>query len=201
MTSTNRRWQFLRLSVSLLLFFSPLGSASEFAKSGAEVHMGIDWVRTEDACASFSGTASSGNFFKGLQRLQTRSGFQFQREGAVVASYPDTLTMNVTATAGACTTKANPKLDDVKSGIQLSTQTLESLRFEASWKNGFEMSPAQVTMLSSVRMQVPEGSLYGTKWWRYTVQVPSKGMSLKNDLVLIISNRQGQRLARLSLRP
>lgn len=195
--------QLLASGVSILLSFqvvlaAPLQKKAQ-TKYGANVFMGLDFQRFEDACILFSAYMTAGQFFEGLEVTETASGRRFRKASQSASSYPERAVVRFRAVVWRCSA---PPWEDPDP--DLAKHIMISLRFEAQWKTGLELRPAEVLLMAT-----SEGphQIRDTLWadksyeWIYDLSINSKDIPLTDHLILSAFSKDGKRLARLSARP
>jgi hypothetical protein len=173
-----------------------LGAQSRDSK----MYLGVDSIHAGDMCLILGGTAESGDFFKGLQKRETRHGESFKNaRGQKVTSFPARLTVKIDAGLDKCAGQGTPSCD--RCDLPLSTELMNSLQFDAYWKQGFEMQKADIDVLSVERPNYLLPTAPNAELWKFEISIRSKNIPLTDSLIVVLHTPDGKIVSRLSGKP
>lgn len=138
------------------------------------IPLGTKVVRRGDNCAVLTASATSGMFFKELQRRRSSDGIEFYKGSERVTHFPDHIDVTIEVVATPCT----------PSGVSVPTSVpgdsfLRALQFHAAWINSSQA--AAVPSGFAVQVDRPVFSeLTGS--WRYRLSITSKGIPIVDKL-------------------
>lgn len=185
--------------IGALLACSLIGTTiSEGKKYHRVVPMGEDFLRGNDSmCGGMSASLTSGEFFEGLKSHRTKDGIEFRRNLQTFQTFPDELTLTVRTITGPCTGPGDPhqKSENLE---RFDAVFIKSLKFECFWKEGFEMTKADIPVFNEVEPRLPDSLPVGAAAWNYELKVKSAGVSLAKALVLNVLSGKGKVIARFS---
>ena len=144
---------------------------------------------TDGICGDLSGTASAGNFFKGLQRIETEQGVEFRRKSKVLCEFPDEIEFSLEGKIGSCPVS----LPNSATGAVLN-DFVNNVRVTADWidgDNGKRVSSLSVTTTPPVVGWMRE---YELPRWKLSIKIPSSGVSLSSALDVSVRSESGQKV-------
>ena len=138
-----------------------------------------------------SGDLVAGDFFAGLERIETSQGIEFRKASQAVTSYHDFLLVSVAARRTRCGFVPQPI------GIPEEVSHLpDSLQFAAQWERGSEVRPAESRWLDTYPEIWTETS---PPTWTFVYVVLAKDVPLTDHLLLSIDAGGGVILGRLAV--
>ncbi|MGC1595367.1 MAG: hypothetical protein WA774_08435, partial [Candidatus Acidiferrales bacterium] len=78
------------------------GYATTKTKYEALIFVPMHGFEADGFCGTLSGSVSAGNFFKGLQRIESDRGVEFRRKSLNVRNFPDELDIALEGPIGSC---------------------------------------------------------------------------------------------------
>jgi hypothetical protein len=128
----------------------------------------------------------SGDFFKGLERLDDTDGVKFRRAAQQVTSYSGQLLLTVQPTPSGCWLET---ANWMHTGP--ATESVRQLRFTVRWLG---TEPEDLGEIASELVQAPmrESSLPETY---YRMQIPAEGVPLSDELEVVVFSGTGEELA------
>jgi hypothetical protein len=140
-------------------------------------------------CGTLSGSVTAGNFFKGLQRVESDQGVEFRRKSLIVRNFPDELDIALDGPIGSCPLS----LPNSATGDSLA-DFVKGLSVEAEWIDGSARQSAgdlSVTKFPPITRWFAE---YEKPTWRLQIKVPSKDIAITRPLVISLVSGSGHRL-------
>ena len=135
---------------------------------------------------SITSKMSAGNFFQGLKYVRRDSeglfSDEFRKDSRVVSQFPEELEIVVAFVTLAGLRRKPSHLPSLPEVEELS----RSLEFDASWKTGVELHPAELTALPEMAKKPTPGRQEGFIGWSYIFHVRSKNVPLTDHLVISV---------------
>lgn len=131
----------------------------------------------------------SGDFFKGLTRMQTASGVQYRKGNTLIETFPDTLKILIRAKAIRC------DLTPSWLGPRLNDHFMKSLRFEAASKRGLMSVPAEQISSSAYKVPFTES---GPDQWAYELVIGLNKVPITDQLTVSVFSENGKLLTRIT---
>lgn len=139
-----------------------------------------------DVDFSITSKMSAGNFFQGLEYIrgdsEGLSPDEFRKDSRVVSQFPEELEIVVGFVTLAGLRRKPSHLPSVPEVEELS----RSLEFDASWKTGVELHPAELTALPEMAKKPTPGKQEGFIGWSYIFHVRAKNVPLTDHLVISV---------------
>jgi hypothetical protein len=155
------------------------------------------------ACFRLSGRVTDPQFFDDLKRIDDNSGTQYRRGTEAVTEFPDQVMLTFVIRDFPCLSQ----LQETGSRTYLTQAHLNSMSLSLYWKRGIELRP--IEQFSDphfyIKRVVPfamenAAALPERFEWFYRMIVPSAGVPLTDDLVVLLRNPDGRIAARVAAR-
>jgi hypothetical protein len=155
------------------------------------------------ACFRLSGRLTAPQFFGGLKRIDDEQGTQYRRGTEILTEFPDQVILTFVIRDFPCA----GQLQETGSRAYLTRALVSSMHLYLYWKRGIDLRP--VENVSDQHFSVIRVAPYATGLsaqlperfqWFYQVSVPSGGVPLTDDLVLILRGPDGRIAARVAAR-
>jgi hypothetical protein len=142
--------------------------------------------QTDGICGDLSGTATAGNFFKGLQRIETEKGVEFRRKSKVVREFPDEIQFSLEGAIGSCpaslpNSQTSTVLNDFVNNVKVTADWIDG-------DNGRTVSNLSVTKTPPIVGWFEE---YQRPRWGLTIKIPSNGVSISTTLDVSVLSDNG----------
>jgi hypothetical protein len=173
------------LPAFVLAFAAEAGKKTEKRTSfGTGVETGFNLVRYHDTCIFLRTFFISGDFFVGLNPIDTPTGKQFKKKKQIYQTFPDSIIVDVEATAIPCDISSQHlPPPDMAAGL------LGTLSFAANWKvNSTDLMPSAVVSTKVEHLN------HGSRW-NYFLEIPAKDILLTSELVISVTAREHIQLA------
>lgn len=155
------------------------------------------------SCFRLTGQMTAPIFFDGLRRIDNGNGTVYLLRDKPVTQFPDELFVTLRLLDYPC----SQDLRDTAVRPPLTEEIMSTLRLHFYWKDGVAMRPVEGvkrTAASAVRLQpfstTAASELAPRFQWTYAFTIPSEGVPLTDDLVLIIENEDHKIAARTAAR-
>jgi len=155
------------------------------------------------ACFRLFGRMTASGFFDNLKRIDDSHGTRFEQGTATLTEFPGEVRLDFNIRDFPC----SPQLEQTSARTVLTRSVMSSMQLYLYWKRGVELRPVQNVKLqhTSVAPIVPyavelAGQLPERYEWSYEMTVPSAGVPLTDDLVLILRAPDGKLAARVAAR-
>jgi hypothetical protein len=151
------------------------------------------------ACFRVKGRVTAPDFFENLRREDTVSGMLFRRGNDIVTEFPKRLHINMSISDIPC----DPHMQQTNSRVYLTNEMVSSLRLHFFWKRQLELRPIHgIARIGGEVRPVPwyshglEQELPKRFEWLVEYDVPSEGVPLTDNLVLMMYTPDHRLIAR-----
>jgi hypothetical protein len=154
-------------------------------------------------CFRLSGRLTAPQFFDELKRIDDNSGTLYLHGTQSVTEFPDQVMLTFVIRDFPCPSQ----LQVTGSRTYLTQALLNAMSLSLYWKRGIELRP--VEKLSDARFYVKRVVPYAAETatqlperfeWFYRMNIPSAGVPLTDDLVVLLRNPDGRIAARVAAR-
>ncbi|HVS89484.1 MAG TPA: hypothetical protein VHF01_14860 [Candidatus Acidoferrum sp.] len=155
------------------------------------------------ACFRLSGRLTAPQFFDDLKRIDDDSGTQYRRGTEILTQFPDQVLLSFVIRDFPCPNQ----LQQTGSRTYLTRALVSSMHLYLYWKRGIDLRP--IEKVSDEHFSVGRVVPYATELsaqlperleWFYQLAVPSAGVPLTDDLVLVLRGPDGRIAARVAAR-
>jgi hypothetical protein len=154
-------------------------------------------------CFRLSGRLTAPQFFDELKRIDDNSGTLYLRGTQVATEFPDQVALTFVIRDFPCAIQ----LQETGPRTYLTQALLNSMSLSLYWKRGIELRPVEKVSdaRSYVKRVVPFAAETTTQLperfeWFYRMNIPSAGIPLTDDLVVLLRNPDGRIAARVAAR-
>ena len=178
------------------LFFAALSAGLAFPGHAAKkttyeafVVLPVHRFKTDGICGDLSGTATAGNFLKGLQRIETEQGVEFRRKSKVVREFPGEIEFSLEGKIGSCP----GSLPNSATSTVLS-DFVNNVRVTADWTDGD--SSRAIRNLSVTKIPPITGWFRESEQprWELSIKIPSNGVSISSALDVSVLSESGHKV-------
>jgi len=155
------------------------------------------------ACFRLSGRVTAPQFFDDFKRIDDSSGTLYLRGTQTVTEFPDQVALSFVIRDFPC----DIQLRETGSRTYLTQALVTSMRLSLYWKRGIELRPIEKVSDEHyyVKRVVPYAAENAAELperfeWFYRMSVPSTGVPLTDDLVVLLRNPDGRIAARVAAR-
>jgi len=155
------------------------------------------------ACFRLSGRVTAPAFFNNLKRIDDTAGTHYVRGTETLTLFPDTVHIQFIIHDFPC----SPQFEQASAPTVLTRSVMSSMHLHLYWKRGVELRPAENFKVerTAVAPVVPYAVQLADQLpqryeWYYEMTVPSAGVPLTDDLVLILRAPDGKIAARVAAR-
>jgi hypothetical protein len=155
------------------------------------------------ACFRLFGRMTASGFFDNLKRIDDAHGTRYVQGTETLTELPGEVHLHFNIRDFPC----SPQLEQTSTRTVLTRSVMNSMQLYLYWKRGVELRPVKNVKLehTSVAPIVPyavelAGQLPERYEWSYEMTVPSAGVPLTDDLVLILRAPDGKIAARVAAR-
>ncbi|HUL17204.1 MAG TPA: hypothetical protein VLV88_14500 [Terriglobales bacterium] len=154
-------------------------------------------------CFRMSGRVSAPAFFDGLKRVDDLDETFFERGTEIITEFPDQLSVTFSIRDIACDPRGNAAAEQPT----LTPEMINTLRLGLFWKKGVTMHlirdylRGEITIMPLAPYATDLAKELPKRYeWKFSLEVPSKGVSLTDSLVFLLVTHDGQLAARVSAR-
>jgi hypothetical protein len=162
-----------------------------------------DGSTTPGACFRVQGRMTAPDFFDDLKRIDDKSGTRYVRGKEQLTKFPGQVYLVFAIYDFPCPRQ----LEKIGPRIFLTRELMSKLELELFWKRGLAMRPVKKILHRQVDVEELEpyakslaAELPKRYEWKYVLSVPSAGVPLTDDLVLLFRNPDGTVAARVAAR-
>jgi hypothetical protein len=155
------------------------------------------------ACFRLSGRLTAPQFFDDLKRIDDDTGTHYRRGTEILTQFPDQVLLSFVIRDFPCPNQ----LQQTGSRTYLTQALLNSMSLSLYWKHGIELRPTGKVSDAHfyVKRVVPFAAESAADFperfgWFYRMNVPSAGVPLTDDLVLVLRRPDGRIAARVAAR-
>jgi hypothetical protein len=163
------------------------------------VFLGTDGAIPGGACFRVVGRVTAADFFENLKREDTNSGSLYRRGNELVTKLPKRLHLSVSITDTPC----DLHMQQTNSRVYLTDEMIHSLRLHFFWKRGLELRPIHDVVKSGGEVRPVPWYSHGLEQelpkrfeWLVEFDLPSEGVPLTDNLVLMIYTPEHRLIAR-----
>jgi hypothetical protein len=162
------------------------GQAAKKTIYGTFVVLPAHRFQTDGICGGLSGTATAGNFFKGLQRIETEKGVEVRRKSKVVREFPDEIQFSLEGAIGSCpaslpNSQTSTVLNAFVNNVKVTADCIDG-------DNGRTVSNLSAAKTPPIVGWFEE---YQRPRWGLTIIIPSNGVSISTALDVSILSDNG----------
>ena len=151
------------------------------------------------ACFRIRGHVTAEDFFENLKREDTNSGTIYRRGNDIVTEFPKTLQLTLSFTDTPC----DPHMQQSNSRVYLTEEVISSLRLQFFWKRALELRPIKGIVKKGAEVHPVAWYSHGLEQelpkrleWLVEFDVPSEGVPLTDNLVLMVRTQDHHLVAR-----
>ena len=155
------------------------------------------------ACFRLFGRMTAAGFFDNLKRIDDAHGTRYVQGAETLTEFPGEVYLHFSIRDFPC----SPQLEQASTRTVLTRAVMSSMQLYLYWKRGLELRPVENAKVvhTSVAPIVPyaaelAGQLPERYEWSYEMTVPSAGVPLTDDLVLILRAPDRKIAARVAAR-
>jgi hypothetical protein len=155
------------------------------------------------ACFRLSGRLTAPQFFDDLKRIDDDTGTQYRRGTEILTQFPDQVLLSFVIRDFPCPNQ----LQHTGSRTYLTRALVSSMHLYLYWKRGIDLRSIEKASEEhfSVERVVPYAAELSAQLperleWFYQLAVPSAGVPLTDDLVLVLRGPDGRIAARVAAR-
>lgn len=156
-----------------------------------------------DVCFRLSGRMTASRFFDNMKRIDDTAGTHYVRGTETITEFPEQVRLEFFIRDRPCSLE----LEQTGKQMYLTRAVMSSMHLYLYWKRGIELRPVENAKVvhTSVAPIVPyavelAGQFPERYEWSYEMTVPSAGVPLTDDLVLILRAPDGKIAARVAAR-
>jgi hypothetical protein len=153
------------------------------------IFMDTDGELPSGACFRVKGRVTSDEFFENLKREDTNSGTLYRRGNDIVKEFPKTLHLSLSIVDTPC----DPHMKQTNSRVYLTDEMIHSLRLHFFWKRALELRPVKGIVESGGEVRPVPWYSHGLEQelpkrfeWLVEFELPSEGVPLTDNLVLMV---------------
>jgi hypothetical protein len=151
------------------------------------------------ACFRVKGRVMAEDFFENLKREDTNSGTLFRRGNDIVTEFPKRLHLSLSIFDISC----DPHMQQTGSRVYLTDEMIRTLRLSFFWKRAMQLRPIRGVVESNGQVRALPWYSIGLEQelpkryeWLVEFELPSEGVPLTDNMVLMIHTPDHRLVAR-----
>jgi hypothetical protein len=182
------------VAVCCLLSGSAAGAQSSEGNAGKiheykdDVALSTGQIRKGDVCVNFIPMLQSGDFFNGLERIDTAEGSEYRKNSRVITNFPDFMTVEM-----------NVRIEDCDTDVYTPARTpdfVKGIHFRAQWKRGVYLRPVADVAIESKPVRMDEGD----NRMLFVLYIHDRDVPLTDHLIISVIGPDGKLMSRMSAR-
>jgi len=152
-----------------------------------------DWPIGGDGCLFFQGALGPGDFFRGMRRIGPPDAPIFRKGNLSYRYFPDEISVLIVVTPRRC------RKDGTAYGPWRPppVDLLSSVSAQATYIEGLRPHPVQSALVEQGTLDPGGGGIWA---WQYRFVVRTKGVELKDQLMVWLLSSDGKKLAQCPIR-
>ena len=152
------------------------------------------WPIDDDGCLFLLGALGAGDFFRGMRRTDCRMVPFFARAAGHTETFPDEVPLLLIVTPSRC------RKDGTEYGPwrPAPLDLLRSVHVEAAYIADLKPHPLEVGLAEQGTVDNP--ARLGTWAWEYRFVIQTKGVELRDPVIVWVLSRDGKKLAECPIR-
>lgn len=140
-------------------------------------------------CGTLTGSVGAGDFFKGLQRMETQPGVEFRKKSKIVREFPEEIDFALTESIGSCPLS----LPNSQTAESLN-DFVKRLSVVAEWIDGDASRTVRDLSVTKTPPITQWFAEYETPTWGLRIRIPSKDVAIRNALVVSLLSKSGHKV-------
>jgi hypothetical protein len=176
------------LSGTAAMAQSSEGNAGKIHEYKDDVALSTGQIRAGDVCVNFIPVLQSGDFFNGLERIDTAQASEFRKNSQVVTNFPDYMTVEI-----------NVRIEECDTDVYTPAHTpdfVKGLHFRAQWKRGVYLRPVANATIERKPVSEEEGD----NRLLFMLKIRDHGVPLSDHLIISVIGADGKLMSRMSAR-
>jgi hypothetical protein len=164
------------------------GNTGKIHQYKNDVALSTGQIRHGDVCVNFIPVLQSGDFFEGLERIDTAQGSEFRKNSRVVTNFPDFMTVEM-----------NVRIEDCDTDVYTPARTpdfVKGLHFRAQWKRGLYLRPVANVSIERKPVLMDEGD----NRMLFVLKILDRAVPLTDHLIISVIGPDGKLMSRMSAR-
>jgi hypothetical protein len=174
--------------LALLTGLALSGYAEKKTKFESSILLPTHRFKADGFCGTLTGSVGAGDFFKGLQRIETQQGVEFCKKSEIVRKFPEEIDFAFGRSIGNCplslpNSQTAESLNDFVKGLSV-----------VEWIDGDASRTVRDLSITKTAPITRWFAEYETPTWGLRIQVPSKDVAIANALVVSLLSENGHKV-------
>ncbi|MFY9801856.1 MAG: hypothetical protein WA211_00515 [Candidatus Acidiferrales bacterium] len=164
------------------------GNAGKIHEYKDDVALSTGQIRRGDVCVNLTPVLQSGDFFDGLERIDTAQGSEFRKNSRVITNFPDYMIVEM-----------NVRIEDCDTDVYTPAPTpdfVKSMHFRVQWKRGVYLRPVGSVSIESKPVRMDEGD----NRMLFVLTIRDRNVPLTDHLIVSVIGSDGKLMSRMSAR-
>jgi hypothetical protein len=176
------------LSGTAALAQSPEGDAGKIHEYKDDVALSTGQIRRDDVCVNLTPVLQSGDFFNGLERIDTPETSEFRKNSRIITNFPDYMVVEMGVRIEECDT-------DVYTPAR-TPAFVKGMHFRVQWKRGVYLRPVASVAIEEKPVRMEEGD----NRMLFVMTIRDHDVPLTDHLIISVIGPDGKLMSRMSAR-
>ncbi|MGA7917635.1 MAG: hypothetical protein WCA00_20545 [Candidatus Acidiferrales bacterium] len=164
------------------------GNAGKIHEYKDDVALSTGQIRRGDVCVNLIPVLQSGDFFDGLERIDTSQNSEFRKNSRSVTNFPDYMTVEM-----------NVRIEECDTDVYTPAPTPEfvkGMHFRVQWKRGVYLRPVANVVIARKPVRMDEGD----NRMLFVMTIRDHNVPLTDHLIISVIGPDGKLMSRMSAR-
>jgi hypothetical protein len=176
------------LSGTAALAQSSEGGVGKIHQYKDDVALSTGQIRRGDVCVNFIPLLQSGDFFDGLERIDSSQGSEFRKNSRTITNFPDYMIVEM-----------NVRIEECDTDIYTPAPTpafVKGMHFRVQWKRGVYLRPVGSVSIEEKPVRMEEGD----NRMLFVMTIRDHNVPLTDHLIVSVIGPDGKLMSRMSAR-
>jgi hypothetical protein len=176
------------LSATAAMAQSSEGDAGTIHEYKDDVALSTGQIRRGDVCVNLTPVLQSGDFFNGLERIDTPETSEFRKNARLVTNFPDYMIVEM-----------GVRIEQCDADIYTPAPTpafVKGMHFRVQWKRGVYLRPVGSVLIEEKPVRMEEGD----NRMLFVMTIRDHNVPLTDHLIISVIGPDGKLMSRMSAR-
>ncbi|MFZ0584486.1 MAG: hypothetical protein WAN72_16015 [Candidatus Acidiferrales bacterium] len=164
------------------------GDAGKIHEYKEDVALSTGQIRRGEVCVNLTPALQSGDFFDGLERIDTTQGSEFRKNSRTITNFPDYMIVEMSI-----------RIEECDADIYTPAPTpdfVKGMHFRVQWKRGVYLRPVASVVLERKPVRMDEGD----NRMLFVMTIRDHNVPLTDHLIISVIGPDGKLMSRMSAR-
>ena len=164
------------------------GNTGKIHEYKDDVALSTGQIRRGDVCVNLIPVLQSGDFFDGLERIDTSQNSEFRKNSRSVTNFPDYMTVEM-----------NVRIEECDTDVYTPAPTpdfVKGMHFRVQWKRGVYLRPVANVSIEKKPVRMDEGD----NRMLFVMTIRDHNVPLTDHLIISVIGPDGKLMSRMSAR-